>query len=267
MNDLIEAVGDAAGRPRLVASAMLHLAVGGLAMTGLAAAFDRWANPAPGYFVICFATFVVMAVITLRDLGSHAPHHRFGSANRVTLLRGLLACLLAGALIDVAALPDAAAWLLSGTAFVAMVLDGVDGWLARRQGLSTRYGQRFDMTTDTLLMGILALLVWRSGDVGPWVLAIGLIRHLFVAAARIWPVLHGELPHSQRRRVICCVQIAALLICLTPIVTPPVSTGIAAAALALLIYSFAADTVWLFGHGHASGNGDATHVPKLNTLD
>ena len=80
-------------------------------------------------------------------------------------------------------------------------------------------------------------------------LAIGLARYAFVVAGWIWPRLDAELPFSQRRRVICVVQIVVLLVCLTPLAVPPMSSLAAAAALGLLLFSFTVDTLWLVKAG------------------
>ena len=69
---------------------------------------------------------------------------------------------------------------LVGLAVVALVLDGVDGWVARRTGTVSALGARFDMEVDAFL--ILVLSVYVAGSVGPWVLAIGAARYAFWAA-------------------------------------------------------------------------------------
>ena len=199
-----------------------------------------------GYVAACYA---LIAVLMLLHLGGHAPHARFGAANRVTLARGMIASLLGGAVPVVTALNPEALWVASAAALLALALDGVDGWIARRTRMASTYGQRLDINFDTVMMGILALLAWQGGKAGLWVLAIGLARYAFVAAGWMWPWLNAELPFSQRRRVICVVQIAALLVCLTPLMVPPVSSLAAAAALGLLLFSFAVDTLWLVKAG------------------
>ena len=60
--------------------------------------------------------------------------------------------------------------------------------------------------------------------------------------------MNRSLPHSQRRRAVCAVQIAGLSLIMLPIVAPPASTWFSAALLALLTYSFAVDTGWLWRH-------------------
>jgi phosphatidylglycerophosphate synthase len=126
-----------------------------------------------------------------------------------------------------------------------MVLDGVDGQVARRTRSATAFGARFDMELDSLLMLVLAALVWRSGQVGPWVLLLGLPRYLFVAAGRLRPWLRAPLPERVRRKAGCVIQGIALLVCLGPIVPSGLATVVAALTLALLVSSFAVDVVWL----------------------
>ena len=62
------------------------------------------------------------------------------------------------------------------------------------------FGARFDLEIDAWLILVLALLVWQSGRVGPWVLAIGLMRYVFVLASWYLPALRGPLPPSRRRQ-------------------------------------------------------------------
>jgi phosphatidylglycerophosphate synthase len=195
-----------------------------------------------GYVAVCYA---VVAFLMSLHLGGHAPHAHFGTANRITLARGMIASLLGGAVPIVTALSPDALWVASAAALLALVLDGVDGWIARRTRMASAYGQHLDINFDTVMMGILALLAWQGGKAGAWVLAIGLARYVFVAAGWLWPWFNAELPFSQRRRVVCVAQIAVLLVCLTPRMVPPVSSLAAAAALGLLLFSFAVDTLWL----------------------
>ena len=129
---------------------------------------------------------------------------------------------------------------------MAASLDLADGWLARRTKLASAFGARFDMEVDALLILVLSVLVWRTGLTGPWVLASGLMRYAFVAAALALPWMNRALPPSRRRQAICVVQIAALVAALAPIVNPSAALALAAGSLALLTWSFAGDVAWLF---------------------
>ena len=74
----------------------------------------------------------------------------------------------------------AGSWLV---ATLTALLDAVDGALARRSGLASDFGARFDMETDAAFTLVLCALVLQAGQAGPWVLAAGLMRYAFVAAA------------------------------------------------------------------------------------
>ncbi len=169
---------------------------------------------------------------------------RFGWPNRVTLARLVLVSLVGGVLTDPPA-SEAAAWTSAAVSGVALTLDGVDGHLARRLNQESAFGARFDMEVDALLILLLSLLAWLLGKAAAWVLLIGLLRYLFVAAGWLWPVLSRPLFPSVRRKAVCAVQGIVLAVLLAPVVTPPLSSGLALAALAAIVYSFAADINWL----------------------
>jgi phosphatidylglycerophosphate synthase len=234
---------------RLAVSVAVHMAGGGLATLGAASVLSGYGGLPDSYTGYVAACYALVAALMMLHLGGHAPHARFGTANRITLARGMIASLLGGAVPVVTMLNPEALWIASAAALLALALDGVDGWIARRTRMASAYGQHLDINFDTMMMGILALLAWQGDKAGLWVLAIGLARYIFVAAGWVWPWLNDELPFSQRRRVICVVQIAALLVCLTPVMVPPVSSLAAAAALGLLLFSFAVDTLWLVKTG------------------
>lgn len=182
---------------------------------------------------------VVAACIITRITSSH-PHEAFGPANAVTLIRAGLVALVAATLFAPAPSGDAAL-LIGGLAFVILALDGVDGWLARRTGLASTFGARFDLEIDALFVLVLSALAFTHGKAGAWVLLIGAMRYAFFFAGRLTPKLEAPLPESMRRKAVCVVQIAALGLLLLPQIEPPHSVWIAAMALALLTWSFAVD--------------------------
>jgi phosphatidylglycerophosphate synthase len=191
-----------------------------------------------------YAVGAALIWLALRDPHRH-PHSRCGAANRLTLLRFALCALLAGLLGEANARGDALLWLLIVSATVTAVLDAVDGTLARRSGLASEFGARFDMETDAWLTLVLCLLLLHFDKLGAWVLAAGLMRYAFVSAARIWPWLAAPLPPSRRRQAVCVAQITTLIVCLCPIVPRALATALAAASLAALTLSFALDLRYL----------------------
>lgn len=199
------------------------------------------------------AVFALAFALVLRGLPSHAPNMRFGCANRVTLGRLALVALLAAGIGEAGTNAASMAWGVIAVATAAALLDALDGPLARSNGLASEFGARFDMETDALLVLVLCLLVIQFDKAGPWILAAGLMRYVFVLAAGLWPWMARPLPGSPRRKAVCVAQIGSLIVCLGPIVHPRWSQALAAASLAALSGSFAADVAWLARHRYSTG--------------
>ncbi|MDG9715893.1 CDP-alcohol phosphatidyltransferase family protein [Streptomyces sp. DH24] len=191
-------------------------------LTGLAFAFATWA-------------------VLSRALRRSRPRS-FGPANRVTLGR---ATLVGGvtALVADSFQDSPPVSLFVGLTAVALVLDGVDGKVARRTGTSTPLGARFDMEVDAFL--ILVLSVYVAMELGPWVLLIGGMRYAFVAAALVWPWLTAPLPPSTARKTVAALQGVLLLLAGARLLPHAVNGTVAALALALLVWSFGRDVLWL----------------------
>ena len=232
------ATGDALARRALCAVA-LATAVLAAAAWGLAHAFDL----GDAYALKALAAFALGAALLAPLLPGHRPFDRIGPANVVTLFRALLAALLAGFLG--AGHAGELVPVILALAILALALDGLDGWLARRSRMASAFGARFDMETDAVLLLVLCALAWQLGKAGPWILAAGLLRYAFIAASWLLPWMRRPLPPALRRKTVCVVQIVALLVVLAPFVRSPASDVLAAASAALLAWSFAVDVRWL----------------------
>ncbi len=194
--------------------------------------------------------FGIAALLVLRGLPAHHPFSTLGPANAVTLARAALVALLAGLIGERA--PGAPA-LAVAIALAVIVLDGVDGWLARRTRMASRFGARFDMETDAVLVAVLALLAWQFGKVGAWVLLSGLMRYLFLAAGALIPLLRRPVPSSYRGKSIAVFQMLALVLAVAPFCSAPLATAVAAVALFLLTVSFLLDVAWWLRRAAATG--------------
>ncbi|QGN59371.1 CDP-alcohol phosphatidyltransferase family protein [Nostocoides sp. HKS02] len=171
---------------------------------------------------------------------------RLGPADRVTLTRAGLAMAVAAlaAGSKSAELRPSARALLVSVCAVALVLDGVDGAVARRTGTATPLGARFDLEVDAFLILVLSTLVARTS--GSWVLLIGTARYLFVVAGWGLPWMRRTLAPRFWRKVVAATQ-GVVLTAATAQVGPPWLTTLALlAALGLLAESFGRDTWWLW---------------------
>ena len=128
---------------------------------------------------------------------------RLGPASWVTLARATLAVGVAALVADSFA-HDTPVALLVTLAAVALALDAVDGWLARRTGTASALGARFDGEVDAFL--ILALSVYVAPAFGAWVLAIGAARYLFLAGEWLLPWMRAPLPPRRWRKVVAAAQ-------------------------------------------------------------
>ena len=236
------------------------LLVGGLVLLALAvlAGAGRTRITATLAGALIYAIIVSMM---LRGLKSHAPHARFGVANRVTLLRAGIATVLAAIAIEglaggynglglgMVGTGSAWTWAVVSAAIAGLALDGVDGWLARRLELTSAFGARFDMEVDAFSVLALSMLVMVSGRAGGWVLLIGLMRYIFIGLGWIWPALSAPLPPSFRRQAICVLTTIVLLISLLPAMRAPGAGILLGSALAALAWSFGVDTLTLLTRG------------------
>ena len=236
----------------LLRSALICILAAALLIGAVAELCTSKLGLSAAYVPKALAVYTVGATLVLFGLRKHHPFSAFGPANQVTLLRGALVALLAGLIGEPAdgGLPALVTAVATGTA----VLDGVDGWLARRTYQTSAFGARFDMETDALLIMVLAVLAWQFGKAGIWVLCSGLLRYAFVAAGTVLPALRQPLPPSQRRKIMAVVQVVALIVTVAPFVPAAVSAPVAAIALGALMFSFLLDVAWLLSPNEANAS-------------
>lgn len=174
-----------------------------------------------------------------------AGRSRLGPADKVTLVRStFVGGVLALVASDFGSQAQVAA--LVGLAAVALVLDGVDGRVARRTGTASVLGARFDMEIDAMLILILSVNAGRS--VGWWVLFIGAARPLFLAAALVWPWLRGDLPVRYWAKVVAVLQGIVLIVVAVDVLPVAIHAVLCLMALALLVESFGRSIWWLAVH-------------------
>jgi len=187
---------------------------------------------------VTIACGIFMAALT-RVAGRDHPFPRFGAANVVTTVRATLGALAAGLVGEPA--PESVLWVVIGGVVLVGVLDGLDGWLARRDRMESAFGARFDMETDAALILVLSLLVWQQGKAGPWVLLCGAMRYAFVAAGWVLPWLAGPLQPTRRGRSVAIGQYVGLGLALMPLVPADAARWVAAVTLVALTWSFGVD--------------------------
>ena len=166
-------------------------------------------------------------------------------ASWVTMIRATLAVGVAALTAASFELPVATAALVT-LASIALALDFVDGWLARRTATQSALGAKLDGEVDAFLILVLSIEV--APTVGGWVLLIGLARYLFFAAGWAFPWLRAPLPRRDWRKTVTAAQGIALVVAASGV--PPLWTSrvLLVVAFGLLAESFGRDVWWLWRH-------------------
>ena len=171
-----------------------------------------------------------------------------GPADLVTLARAVLVGGVTALVTDGLWNGDAPVAPLIGIATVALVLDGVDGQVARRTGTESALGARFDMEVDSFLVLVLSLHVAQL--VGPWVLVIGVMRYAFVVASWAAPWMRSALPTRYSVKAVAALQGIVLVLGASEVLPLRLVSTLLVTALALLVWSFGRDLAWLWRHAH-----------------
>jgi phosphatidylglycerophosphate synthase len=238
----------------LLLIAALAIAVG-LSGTGLS----------PAGWAVGVSCGAITATALSRGL-SYYRAERLSTADWVTLARATLVVGVAALIANSFGKP-APVTLLVALAAGALVLDAVDGWVARRTRTAA-LGARFDAEVDAFLILILSVYVSRSA--GAWVLAIGAARYAFLAAG--WPLrwMREPLPPRYWRKVVAATQGVVLTIAAANVLPPALTKAALVGALILLAESFGRDVWWLWRnrsatHGQTVSGADPTPSPQLTS--
>jgi phosphatidylglycerophosphate synthase len=191
--------------------------------------------------------YALVTMILLQHGLSSSGLKGYGPADWVTAGRTTLIGVVAALVVD--SLEHApAVGAIVGLVVVALLLDGVDGQVARRTGTTSAFGARFDMEADSFLVLVLSLYV--AGSAGWWVLAIGGMRYAYLFGIWSTPWMRGTLPTRYWRKVVAATQGVALVTATAGLLPFRANVVLLLIALALLLESFGRDVVWLWRDGH-----------------
>lgn len=184
---------------------------------------------------------------------------RLGMANRITLLRGLLIGATAGFLAILPLQASTGLLYLPAVLYtVAAALDGLDGYLARRQQQTTRLGAELDTVLDAFGLLIAPLVAVFTGKLPVIYLLVSVAYYLFQWGIR-WRQQRGRpvyaLPPSQARRYLAGAQMVLVALALWPPLPGAVTQWLGIALMIPLLIGFCRD--WL----HVSGRLGARQEP------
>ncbi len=173
-------------------------------------------------------------------------------ADLVTAARVLLCPVLFAA----HALDPHAAWWKVAIGISILLLDGVDGRVARRDG-ATGTGAVFDMESDAFYVVTMCAIAHVHLGVTPFVFIIGAMRPIYVCVwatiGLLFATVSPNRPGTLRGRLIHVGLVVALLVDLGPGIPLGVRNAVAVVAIGLILYSYAVDVIGTFRPDEAGG--------------
>lgn len=128
-----------------------------------------------GIYKQVIAINILAFVFYLYEVRKKLNHYPWiiGYPNWITLFRFLSICVL-GLFLPL---------LSSYQAFFAfafiILIDGLDGWVARKTQQITEIGSRLDGETDAFMVLLLTLYHIKAGKIPDWIILPGMMRHIF----------------------------------------------------------------------------------------
>ena len=140
--------------------------------------------------------------------------------NALTALRILLVPVFAWMLL---AHPDESGWrlLTAGLFTVAILTDLLDGYLARKHNLVTRFGKLADPIADKALTGTALICLSVIGELWWWVTIVILVREWGITALRFAMLRYGVMAAGRGGKLKTFVQSVAIILYLLPLATLP----------------------------------------------
>ena len=121
-------------------------------------------------------------------------------------------------------------------ALVIVVLDGVDGYLARKTNTATEFGAFFDMETDAFFCATMSFIVYALHPEYYWLLIPGLLRYFYIVIIKTLG-LHGTTERGHKLGKWFAVLFFVSL--MAPFLTPKqVYVPLLGLSSMLIVYSF-----------------------------
>jgi CDP-diacylglycerol--glycerol-3-phosphate 3-phosphatidyltransferase len=100
---------------------------------------------------------------------------------------------------------------------VASLTDRLDGDLARRRGLITKFGTIADPIADKALIGAALVGLSVLGELAWWITMLIAVRELGITALRFWVLRYAVIPASRGGKVKAFAQVVAIELYVLPL--------------------------------------------------
>lgn len=173
-------------------------------------------------------SFAVLTFVMWDELKELTP--KFGWPNYITAFRYIL--LLIGGL-GYTFFNDLLMFIILG---VAVLLDGLDGIVARKTNSSTTFGKYFDMEIDAIFVMLMSLIFFLTGVLPWWILIAGFLRYVFGVVFYFLP----EAKEHKKEKIASIIAGTCFVLLLAILVVPVTWVfWVGLAVVGLLCFSFA----------------------------
>ena len=131
-------------------------------------------------------------------------------------------------------------------AIIALLLDGLDGFIARKYDQVSKFGELIDQEADNFLMFVMSISLYLNREIGLYVFLIPAYRYIFIISMAKYPWLKYTLPNSRLRKVGCVGTILIMIISQDPYITNDVTVFLVILSLIIITFSFSRDIIWLY---------------------
>lgn len=184
---------------------------------------------------IWIALIVAVALLTRQGRLSAA------AGTRLTLAHMGLVSLLAGvAAAPPAEFPALMLWSLTAIAAGAACIIAIEQWITKKIEAAGPFSLALAREANGLLVLSVAVLLWHSGRVGGWVIAVGAVHYAVLIASLAMPVLRRGAT-ADWRPYARFATVVILTLALIPDIPPLGTSGLGALALILALAGAIAD--------------------------
>jgi len=199
----------------------------------------------PGVFPIIIAaglfSFIIYWLLNVQHLKKLKPFA--GYANLITLFR-LLIVIFIGFFHN-----QLTHNFIFSLALFSVILDGVDGYIARKFNQTTTFGEIFDKETDAFYVLIITSILYMQGLFGFWLIIIGYFRYFYGIIVLLKKGLTRDSIRARFQTIMAGIFFVAIL---SPFILPSaIHYPVVITAGLLIVLSFLNSFVMIFlSHEH-----------------
>ena len=190
----------------------------------------------PVIIAVGLLSFTIYWILNVNRLGKLRPFA--GYANWITLFR-LLMVVYIGFFYDTLSHHS-----IFSLALFSVIIDGLDGYIARKFNQKSTFGLFFDMETDAFYVMVITSIIFMEGMFGFWLVIVGYLRYLYGTLSLFIRVYERESTRTKFRSIIAGIFFVAIL---SPFILPPnIHFPVVITASTLLVFSFIISFVMIF---------------------